>query len=231
MLEHRRVLARLAAALLLLLLQLLPLAGCAAEPAPPAAPEGSVALGASREFEPLLDAHPQAVVALVLPPAAPGRPERVALAARAAATRDAVLQVLADVESYPRTVPQVIDVEVKERGAGFVRFEAEIDLPFQNLRYGLRYDFSHGRVDVLGESGATRGGRWSWEVLPLGTGAIIVHTSESRLGDGKGFFLEQLLDFHPDLEQGLSFAQGLRFLNAIRQAAEARARASPGPGA
>lgn len=198
------------------------LGGCQAAAVPPVAPSGSVGVGGT----PLL-AHlagsvmEDGTVALVLPPRDPGRPRRVVLAAHSTASPGRLLAVLADVERYPSTVEQVASVTVRERSPGSVTFDVELELPFQNLTYGLRYEFRAGpQVDVLGLDGALAGGRWCWEVVAQEEGSLIVYTSESELGDEVGLVIGTLLDFHPDLQEGMAFAQGLRFLRSIVAAAE-----------
>lgn len=191
------------------------------EPAPP----GSVGIGARAELLALVDAVESGVVAMVLPPIDPGRPKRVALAREIRAPAATLFQVLTEVERYPETVEQVVEVSVRERQPDHLLFDIELEMPLQNLEYGLRYDLTPpGRIDVQGVSGVLEGGRWCWQIIPQGERCTAIYTSENELGDGAGFLIEQLLDLHPDLQEGMAFAQGLRFLEAVRGEAERRSK-------
>jgi hypothetical protein len=201
--------------------------GCAAPSGPaatvPQPPREPVGIGAVPGLIELLANAPDGEVALVLPPVVAGRPHRIALARRCAAAPAAVHDVLARVEDYPRTVPQVESAVVLVRAAEFVEFELELELPFQNLVYGLRYEFAAPlRIDVWGTSGALAGGRWSWELLPDDArgGTVVLYTSESEIGADAGLMLRRALAVHPDMEEGLAIAQGLRFLRSVCDAAE-----------
>jgi len=212
-----------AAPMLLLAAAGLVSASCHGSSACQPAPAGSVGVGVDPEVLRLLEAGRVAELALLLPPLEAGRPARVALVRRSRASPPQLAAVLRDVESYPRTVPQVESVTVRERAADSMTFDLELELPFNNLDYGLKYDFGPmHRIDVSGLTGPATGGRWTWEFVPCSTGTIVVYTSENELGDQAGLMLRQILDIHPDLEQGLAFAQGLRFLRSICVAAEQR---------
>lgn len=178
--------------------------------------EGSVGVGSSVELERLIDAANGVLVALVLDPVEQGRPHRVVLATRVKASCEAVRQALVEVETYPDTVEQVAGVVVRERTDERILFDMELELPFQNLHYGLEYDIRDPlRVDVVGTSGALKGGRWCWELHRRSVDTVVVYTSECDLGDGSGLVLEQLLAMHPDLQEGMAFAQGMRLLREI----------------
>lgn len=166
--------------------------------------------------------EPGAVVAVVLPPKRTGRPDRVAIATRSSAAPEAVIGVLMDVERYPDIIDQVRGVRILERTGASVEFELELEVPLNNLVYGLRYRLSGPlRLEVEGTSGAVRGGRYCWEVFPDAGGSLVVYTSQGELTSEAGVVLNAVLSIHPDLQEGLAFSQGLRFLRAICAAAEA----------
>ncbi|MFH0945932.1 MAG: hypothetical protein V2A76_12095 [Planctomycetota bacterium] len=189
---------------------------------------GSVGVGSSSELERLIDSVHGGLVALVLDPVAPGRPHRVVLAAQVETSPAAVRRALIEVETYPDTVDQVVGVVVRERSSKRIVFDMELELPFQNLHYGLEYDIRDPlRVDVVGISGALEGGRWCWELKARNDGTVVVYTSECDLSDGSGLLLEQLLAMHPDLQEGMAFAQGMRLLRTICEQARRLDRRDP----
>ncbi len=212
---------RLGAARLLSFAVSLAPGACVSGAPDPTAPAGSVGVARNAALEAMVRENGGRAVALLLPPISADRPERVVLARHAAAAPARVLARLRDVERYPEFVDRVARVAVRERGEEELLFDAELEMPFQNLEYTLRYVFAaDGRVDVFGEAGVLEGGRWCWQVLPSDDGALVVYTSEGEIGDGAGFVLRKILDSDPDLQPGLAFAQGLRFLRAICAAAE-----------
>ncbi len=196
---------------------------CATDGGGDAVDAAFVGLGSTAALDGALAAADGSLAALVLPPVEPGRPPRVVLSTRTSARAADVIAVLEDVEGYPAVVEQVAAAEVLGRTAHTVTFDLELELPFKNLRYSLRYDFvGPARIDVTGLTGPLEGGRWCWEAFDRDGGAIVVYTSESEIRDGAGVVLEQILSLHPDLQSGMAFAQGMRFLRSICAAAEAR---------
>ena len=188
----------------------------------------SVGVGGSAALQALVDESGGGAVAMVLPPREPGRPRRVALARRVAAPADAVMAVLRDIEGYRHdgVVIERDDVVIERDDDAGARFAAELVLPFNNLEYTLQYDFpSPDRIEVLGVAGALEGGRWCWQTFPDDPGALVVYTSEGELAE-TNFVLRQVLGLHPDIQPGLAFAQGLRFLESFCDAAE-RAATEP----
>lgn len=201
------------------------LAACATGGGELGTPVGSVGAGASPALEALVRENGGGAVAMVLPPLSEDRPERVVLARLVAAPPSTVLALLRDVERYPEIVDQIANVVIREAAADELWFDAELVLPFNNLEYSLRYAFSGGeRVDVVGVGGVLEGGRWCWQALPRGDQCLVVYTSEGELIEDTGFVLRRILDLHPDLQPGLAFAQGLRLLHSICDAAERSAR-------
>lgn len=188
---------------------------------------GSVGVGSSAELERLVETRKSGVVAEVLPPLEAGRPDRVVLAMQTTAPPYSARRALVEVERYPETVEQVSGIEIRERTAEQLVFEVELELPFQNLFYTLEYDLREpARVDVRGVGGALAGGRWCWEFVELDSGCLVIYTSESDLDESAGFVLQRLMAMHPDLQEGMAFAQGLRFLRAVCRQAEVLAGAS-----
>lgn len=197
--------------------------GCAADPAPePARNDREVAADPFREWleSPALELAD--VLALVVPSEDDRVPDQVVLAARADASPKRVMQVLKKVEEYPNHVDQVVRVDILERSSTGVTFEMELEVPLQNLVYELAFSYpSDDRIEVVGLSGVLEGGRFSWEVFPRGDGASIVYSTRATLSEDAGLLVNAILQIHPDLQEGLMFAQGLRFLRAIRDASEA----------
>lgn len=150
-------------------------------------------------------------------------PLRLVLARRCAAPPETVLDVVFDVARYDALLQDLSTEDVREIGPDAREVDVSVDLPLGALRYRLRLERTAGRVDVYGVDGALAGGRWSWRALPQGGGSLVLYASEAAFGEESGWFVESVLAMDPDLEPGLFFAQGLRFLQAVCREAERRA--------
>ena len=160
---------------------------CASRYEGSAPPEGSVGVTASPLGETLFQASRQGVAVLVLNPLAHDRPERVVLALRTPAATEEVLGVLWNVEGYPEILGDMPKVEVLERRGDLLVFSAELELPFENLNYTLRYMRGRNRIDVQAIGGALKGGRYCWEVVRFGDESLVVYTAEGSTHERYGF--------------------------------------------
>ncbi len=159
-----------------------------------------------------------------------GRLARAAILKLAEAPADAVLDVVADMESYTRFIPNLVKAEVLRTDGAVSEIAWEIEVPFVNLSGVNRVVDDRPRsIRYRPIRGRLREAMFRWEAIPLSAGrSVVAHYLAADVGDAS-WFLREFIEARPSVEPGAVVSTGLVLMKSVcAEAARRRGVSVPG---
>lgn len=139
-----------------------------------------------------------------------------------------VFDVVADLEAYPRYMPQTDRVKVVERRGDELTTEHRIKLKFGVLSVKLDYmlvytmDRDGLKIDYRHHKGALESVRGGWQLKPLGGASTAVGYSLTMDFREAGFVARKAIDVEPALQTALQVSTVSMTLQALKDRLEGR---------
>ena len=132
------------------------------------------------------------------------------------ASAEAVLAVVADMESYPRFIPNVVRSEIVQSDGVRTDLAWELEIPFVNLSGVNRVvDERPAGIRYRPLEGDIKQARFRWEATPLGDGrSVVAHYVAADIGEAS-WFLEKFIEARPSVEPGAVVSTALVLVKAI----------------
>lgn len=153
-----------------------------------------------------------------------GRLKQVSWLALAKASPAQVLEVVARPEDYPKFVPNLVEVTIRQREGLLTDVAYELEVPFVNLRGVNRVlDERPKRVRYWPVEGDIKRGDWEWRAYDLGDGRSVVASYAYQDVRDASWFIRKMVEARPTLEHAAVLATTLVMLKAVCDEAARRA--------
>ncbi|HEX2676769.1 MAG TPA: hypothetical protein VHM19_09020 [Polyangiales bacterium] len=156
---------------------------------------------------------------LIVLDASGGRLDQLSVLAAVDAKQKRVHSAVRDARSFGEALVPGGSAQVVSETGNVTLFDWDIDLPLVGVSGRMRMDDSDPLVSIDATQGAMRGGKWRFELAPLGKHATLI-TGWARFDFANStWLLEKLIKADPYLGHGISAASEVMLVRALRSRA------------